>query len=578
MKRLASSWLAVRRRRGQKGQTLIIMAFLSIFMISLLGLVIDSVRLYVLSAQAERAAEAAALAAALYMPNYFSESVPPFSPDGESAQKRACDVLQQNGITSCLVSAGQIGGQVSTVPTNPYEVQVTVTLQANIFFLALVSPNLATANVTRSALAEFLPTIELGSRSSSFGDEADNPQSFWASINGPSDLKEQGDAYTPKLEEGPTDPKNYPDSTNQTAYAFNRFPAYGNATNHDQYGQPECVGCPSGPISNPDVQPTGLAGYNYQIVVPANAGNVQVEIYNPAFIYANPADSTGDRIDIDASKDPTFNGKTDQQNEYMQMTYSLYSVPLLFERSTDKLVTSSPSQPMPFQPASLDITDKSAHGCSQAWDPQAQQCVTTLPSYVDSWYTLYTIPNSSTQATYRLSVQATGYYGSKNYGLKLTATNPVSGLSIFAWNDMCVYFNNISVSGSTFDLGEIPAAYAGKTLHFKLFDPGDSGNNGNVDMSILDPTGKAVQLAPPADTWIRTTSNGTDLEASINDDRIYNGLWLDLPIVIPPTYNPTPGQDWWQIEYKATNTAPTDKLTISISLSGSPVHLVNEVP
>ena len=57
MRRLAVSWLAVRRHRGQKGQTIIILAFLSVFLITLLGLVVDSVRLYILSAQAERAAE-----------------------------------------------------------------------------------------------------------------------------------------------------------------------------------------------------------------------------------------------------------------------------------------------------------------------------------------------------------------------------------------------------------------------------------------------------------------------------------------------------------------------------------------
>src|SRR5579871_5361304 len=97
MRRLVESWVAARRHRGQKGQTLVIMAFLSVFLITLLGLVVDSVRLYILSAQAERAAEAAALAGALYMPNYFNTA----SPDGEYAVNRACEVLLQNGISNC---------------------------------------------------------------------------------------------------------------------------------------------------------------------------------------------------------------------------------------------------------------------------------------------------------------------------------------------------------------------------------------------------------------------------------------------------------------------------------------------
>lgn len=558
MRRLATSWIAARRHRGQKGQTLIIMAFLSIFLVTLLGLVVDSVRLYILSAQAERAAEAGALAGALYMPSYFNQT----SPDGQTAETRACAVLLQNGISNCPGVAGQVGAQVSTVAGNQYELQVTVTLQADVFFLAFVSPNLSTTMVSRTAFAEFLPPIQLGSRTSYFGDEAqpNPPQAFWASINGPSDLKEQGDAYTPTLEEGPTDPQQYPDSTNQSAYTLSRLTG---TTNHQQYGQ--CSGCPNAPIANPDQQPTGFTGYNYQIVVPAGAGNVQVQIYNPAFIYANPADSTGDRIDIDASRDTSFGGKTDQKNEYLQMNYALYSAPLLFERNQDTLLAS-------LHPASIDLAD--SHSCGSAgWDPQGQKCFTTTPGYINSWYTLYTI---TSPGTYRLSVSASGFYGAKNYGLRLTDTlgnTPPSGVRIFAWNNMCVFFD-IPGGTNTFDLGEIAADYAGKTLNFSLFDPGEG--NKNIKISILDPSGNAVKL--PA--WVRTASgsNGTQLLASSNGDHIYNGLWLNMPILIPANYNPTAGNDWWQIQYVNDGTAISDKITISISLSGSPIHLVNEIP
>ncbi len=559
MRRLARSWLAVRRHRGQKGQTLIIMAFLSVFLITLLGLVVDSVRVYVLAAEAERAAEAAALAGALYMPNYFNT----VSPDGEDAVMRACAVLLQNGISNCPGLAGQVGGQVSVVATNQYEIQVTVTLQADVFFLAFVAPNVSNTMVSRSAVAEYLPPIELGSRTSYFGDEADGLQSFWASINGPYDLQEQGDAYTPLWQEGPTDPQQYPDSSNQSAYNSSRFGS-NFQTNHQQYGQ--CSGCPTTYITNPDQQPAGFIGYNYEIIVPSGAGNIQVKIYNPAFVNADS--STGDTVAIDATNSGNFGGRTDQQNEYLQMTYSLYSAPLQFERSQDTLLTT-------FQPASLDVSffDKIAHGCSAAWDPQAQQCVSPLPSYVDNWYTLYTI---TSPGTYRLSVNATGYYGSKNYAVKLTDSlghTPPSGTRIFAWNNMCTYF---ATSGATsiFDLGEIPAAYAGKTLDFSLFDPGDS--SGTVEMEILDPSGNAVQL--PA--WVRTvaSSNGTELLASNNGDRLYNGQWLNMPITIPASYSPAAGSDWWQIEYLTPTGTPTDKITISIALSGSPIHLVNEIP
>jgi Flp pilus assembly protein TadG len=566
MRALPQSWCAVQPRRGQRGQTLIILAFLSVFLLTLLGLVIDTVRLYILSAQAERAAEAGALAGALYMPTYFSETAP--APDGESAQKRACEALQQNGVTTCFAPPGQVGAQIAPVTGNPYELQVTVTLQAEVFFLAYVSPNLSSATVSRTALAEYLPPIELGSRSTYFGDQADTDkgkplQSFWARINGPWEIQENGDAYTPLWQEGPTDPITYPDGG---SYALNRWSPAVCCTNHQQWPLP---------ITNPDKHPAGFTGaagtlgYNYAIVVPPGSGDVKVQIFNPAF---DPSSSNLTDDDIgSACDDPNFNSCaiTDNPNEYLQMTYSLYSAPVPFERSYDTLLTTTP-----FSPHSLDLyaSDLSAHGCAsgQAYDPLLGTCIAT-PGYVDGWHTLYTI---TSPGTYRLVVEATGFYGEHGYGIKLTQDDGVSappaGVQLYGWNDMCVYFKTTGAD-SIFDLGEIPAAYAGKTLDFSLFDPGDS--SGNVYMRILDPSGNPVQLP----SWVRTVvgSSGTELDAT---GRYYNGLWLHMPISIPASYNPPAGQDWWQIEYLTPNGQPTDTITINISLSGSPIHLVSEIP
>jgi Flp pilus assembly protein TadG len=542
-------------RRRQRGQTLIIMAFLMVFLISLLGLVVDTVRLYILSIQAERAAEAGALAGALYMPNFYDASNP--APDGEYATRRICEAVKQNGITSCPVAAGQIGVTPSLVAGNQYRLQVTVTLQANVFFLAFVSPGFSTATVSRSAVAEYLPAIQLGSRTSYFGDAQDGLQAFVAHINGPWEQKEHGDAYTPKFEDGWTDPVTHPDTC---CSPVPRFLPNMVSTNLQKY--------PSA-IANPDSQPTGFTGasgtlgYNYQIVVPATAASgVEVQIATPAF---NPYGGGADNED-NLCDDPSLTPSpcaSDQGINYMQLTYSLYSTPLLFERSQDVLVAS-------FSPPSLDLlaADLTKHGCggAQAFDPAAQTCV-AQPAYLNGWYTLATL---NSLGTYRLVVEATGGYGQHNYGVKLTDTsNNVfangSGVSIKAWNDMCVAFNLSAGVTSTFDLAEIPAAYAGKTLNFSLFDPGDGG--GNIFMRILDPSGNPATWP----NWALTVpaSNGTQLNASGGR---YNGQWLHVPIQIPTSYNPAAGADWWQVEYFASQ-AGGDVLSINVSLAGSPIHL-----
>jgi hypothetical protein len=292
-----------------------------------------------------------------------------------------------------------------------------------------------------------------------------------------------------------------------------------------------------------------------------------VQIYNPAF---DPTLASGG-VGIDdlgsACSDPLFTlggCKTDQKSEYLQLSYSLYSAPVPFERATDSLLTAPGGVHFP----SLDLipSDLAKDACGGAtpyWDPEGQKCVPD-PGYVKRWYPFFTI---TTPGTYRLAVEATGFYGEHEYAVKLTHSG-VTPPRIWAWNDMCVYFT-ISGTDSKFDLGEIPAAYAGKTLNFSLFDPGDG--TGTIGLKILDPNGNAVPL--PA--WVHTLagSGGTVIDAT---GGFYNGLWVHLPIPIPATYNPTPGNDWWQIEY-LTSGLPNDTITISISLSGSPIHLVSEV-
>ena len=590
-------------RRAQRGQTLVIFAFLAVFMILLLGLVLDTARLFILAAEAERTAEAATLAGALYMPTYFNS----LSPDGQDALNRACATAQANGVSACPVGAGQIGADVEQVTGNQYEIQVTVTLQADVFFLSYVAPNLASATVTRTAVAQYLPPIQLGSRAYAFGDETEadkvngNPlQNFWARLNGPYEIKDHGDAYTPKWQEGPDDARTTTDLS--TNVPIDRWPAsWSPTTNHPQFGA-----YPNYQL-NGDQQPSGftgdqgLAGYNYEIVVPPGTTPLEVQIFNPAFdppyqLDPNTPESLGDACyDLlykISSCTYTTAGvvKSDLPGEYLQMDYALYYVPLPFERATDTLLTT-------FYAPSLDLypTDLSKHGCAtgQAYDPDGLTaslngtpgCV-SLPSYItynsatlsytNHWYPLPATQTGGTYiitnpGTYRLALEATGKYGYHQYAVKVTDTAgnpPPAGVRLWAWNDMCVYYNQSGTNSATFDLGEIPAAYAGKTLTFSLFDPGDAG--GSVYMEILDPSGNPVQL--PA--WVRTVagSGGKEMDAS---NGYYNALWLRLPIPIPATYNPTAPNDWWQVKYIATN--PTDTVTASVTLSGSPIHLVSEV-
>lgn len=553
--------------RGQRGQTVVLIAFMITFITMLLGLVIDSVRLYVLYVQAQRTAEAGALAGVIYMPTYFSTA----AIDGNSAMSRACAETAKNGVP-CAAAAGLIGAWPSIVPGKPYDLMVTVTLAANNFFLTLLDPSLATSTVSASSTAEFLPPVQLGSRQTYFGDEADGKDHFYAALDGPQDLKEWGDALTPTTEEGNSDPIANPDPTwNGSSLLYTT--SYGKNTNHQQ--------TPGWPMANPNQQPPGFTGqdgvlgYTYEIVVPAASLPVDVQVYNPRY---DPGDHslTSDHFQgwenvftgcpASATPFPTAsNCHFEQANLYMTMSYSLYKVPLWFERGKDQFVASKSYTPV--DTYDQDLADKGCTAGSQVYD-FTTGCTPTS-SYADlaGWTTIGTITQAG---TYRLTVDAgTIGYGSKQYSVKLNPAASDPSLQLFAWNDMCVIFAATQTDSSgtvdqAFDLGNVPASYAGHTLDFSLYDPGDA--NANVYMRVLDPSGNS----PALPSWVRTaTVNGqTWIDAS---NYYYNGLTLNLPIAIPQTY--TGG--WWQVEYRTNASGGIgDKITIAISLKGNPLHLV----
>jgi len=563
------------RARGQRGQAMVVFALLIMMVLLLLGVAVDSVRLFIVSAQAERAGEAGALAGAIYLPNYFNT----LASDGQDAITRACALVQQNGITACPVSLGQTGATVSLLPGYPYRLQVTITEPANLFFLSTLSPSFNTATVSRSVTAEYLPPINQGIQNAKHGEEDDDdegddgiqPQQwYWAQINGPLEVKENGDAYTPLYEEGPTDPIAAPDSIGSTPYNLNRFPIQtGTQTNHPNYA--------GGAIVNPDKQPAGFVGaggtgsYNYEINIPSGATPINLEVFNLPFAAGNTMAATHPINDSlgSACFDPKLQTggtcDTDSADAYLQLNYSVYSAPLQFERAADVLLNG----PSGYSPDSLDMlpADLSKHGCAaaQAYDPTLKTCV-AVPASLDAWSILYTF---NSPGIYRLSIEATGGYGLHDFALQLTDASRhvvTNGAHIWWWTDMCISFASTATK-ALYGIAVIPAEYAGKTLNFDFFNLGASP--GTTYVELLDPSSNPVTFP----SWVTTVvgSGGTMIDAS---SYRYHGEWLRIPVSIPLTYNPAPGKGWWRLRFTSPAGNLSMVMSITITLGQSPVHLV----
>lgn len=424
------------RRHTSRGQSMVIFALSLTVLIALVGLAIDVVRLYDTYARMQRAAEAGALAGVIYMPNYYSSGAPAPA-DGNSAVSRALQETLKNGFGATTMAAINGCANPSTtlvavcqVPGKPSNLRVTITQAVSVVLLGVVGAGPAT--ISASAQAEYLPLVQMGSRSNFFGDmtecspggsvntntsvcdigdtSANHLQYFMATMNGPAELKESGDPMV-YCAEGPSDINGADPTT--TAPAYNGYP-----TNHR--GWPDAA---TGPLTqycgtpnpgsvhgNDDYQPDGYSGpatagtnrpggYNYQVYVGPNVSSASLWVYNPNYVptdtpwNVSPSNPPPPDRFIDAGSGAPgfyqgplgegigsrFDGvHYDAPLFYFTTTYSLYSVNSLYDRSQDQLVFSQA-----FKPYDAIAADLSLHGCNPAtevYDPYVDKGATA------NWY------------------------------------------------------------------------------------------------------------------------------------------------------------------------------------------------
>ena len=238
-----------KRFRGddEGGAVLVLAAASLLVMIGMAGLSVDLGWLYFKGAQAQNAAEAAALAGVVHMPQPSSSSFV-----GGEAWNTALDVASRDGFSGGVTPA--------EIPGRPNRLGVTVTSTVPTFFMRVFGLNSVT--MTRDAIAEQLPPLKLGSDEPSLGGVG---EAFWVAINGEEELKANGDPFSTRC----------------------------NSSN--------CGGTQNGEYKNP--------AYHYAIEVPTDqiGRSLTLQVYDGPhwsgnfndFINNGDAEATGDRIDRD---------------------------------------------------------------------------------------------------------------------------------------------------------------------------------------------------------------------------------------------------------------------------------------
>ncbi|MDH3500754.1 MAG: pilus assembly protein TadG-related protein [Acidimicrobiia bacterium] len=473
-----------------------VLPLVAVMMIVLLGMAAFATDLgwfYVNATRIQRAAEAAALSGVVELPDNIA---------GSSAI--ATGIAGDNGYTN---------GPTTTVTPNPQpngaltQLEVTITDQVDTFFLTLFGMD--TQAITRSATAEYVPPLPLGSDTNLFGNDPVSGifPNFWANIHGRHTDVRMGDAFSSYCADGA---------------------GSGN----------------SGCAMNLTHRETG-----YTFGIEAAGGIVHIRALDGMFRN-------------ESGGNPNDNGiRTGDHNDFCG------AGPVACAGPTTAFKVYAPDA------TPLDLTDNGPPICTQTFGPEAQ--VPAAQPWVGSdWQPVCSI-STSAGLIYPMQVTVDGFGGETDDGLNRFSIKVTPGSRIFGIGDMSI-FNNFT--GTTdFFLAEVADFYRGKTFVVELYDPGDAGGGGTVQ--IKDPAGAtygSCEMFSRGEVNQPWTSLGTRapcefLAQNNGGANDYNGDWVKVEMELPDTYSCA--NCWWKVNYLFPG-AVSDTTTWRAYVIGAPVHLV----
>lgn len=625
-----------RSSNDQRGVVAVYVAILLPVLVIVVAFAVDISRWYVELQRLQKTADAAALAAAPFMPDPLTRGVD--CENSSPAARAACEQVIANGYDWAATD----------VLPGPRRTAVAVSVENTVAngFATLI--NIPETTLARTATSEFTGPAPLGSPCNVHGNEPNGPgepsqlpsplpancssfPKFWSTIVGPEVYKTQGDEYAARK------------------------------CGVDPYQESNCTPAGNGGSNDRFANELGDEGYVISIKVKEPiTGPLRIELYDPAYVDTGSTCTELPNWTGAEAPNPFTNNASERYRNNSDPIDEANGRPSYCSGDNDNgglrfgperpTVTSfgmlSPTETLnPYDPvvnANNQIASCTRQfpgfskrgGGNERWDPSSTGLSpgadataqlsrnSALTRLFHQWVTLCEIP-SPVVGDYYLRVRtniADGFpdrvytqqgddptvvtNGSNRFAVRAIpgTVSDRNAVSVSPFERMPI-FANANQSDPTFNLIRVVPESAGSNIIFSFFDVGDltGPTGGSGTLTVLPPT-EATLVSGMSETPFVTATDCTKergpipLNPAITDTRPgecviegirntvpgtttgWNGQFQQMTIPIPPNYScdaEDPFGCWWRLKTEFTSTTSvTDQTTWTAVLDGDPVRLI----
>ena len=487
---------------------------------------------YVRADQAQRTADAAALAGTVWLP------------DTVKATEVARDVAARNGFRdpAWVALHGGTANAVVDVPglTADGGLRVDVMVDTPSYFGAVVLDSVA---IERRAVAAAVPPVQMGNPSNGLGtgnlDSSElgiPPDGVWLSLNGWCQDHQQGDPFSV-----------------------------------GRYGAIQAGGLHWDTCNAPSLGPNPTLdtdGYTFIVDVPPGAGQVNLEVFEPGLCTDS---NTGDLLY--SANDNYWGGP--------RLNFRVFANDNTLLYHDDNLATTPVAQTL----YSLNDCTGGA-GAGGRWYPLYN--IPAGASFEGRWYIQANVRQNVNEFNLNsFAIRARPSGDTQLCSSMIDATCP----ELYAREWLSLFRPSFGAGAGAgqpaeFFLANISDSHAGKTVEIRMFDPGEGMDN----VQFLDPAGNEVDfefrlsncsvglICSNNAVWPETTDSANDscgglpcLDVTANR---FQDQWITITSTLAGGYTCN-SNCWWKVRYTPrTGVSVTDRTTWSVRVIGGPVHLV----